>query len=154
VQKESSRLFTHPEMTEQLSKTKTGLLQPLLFAVTTWPWIHAEGAADMSGRAYEQLGVQVEIVKMPETCTEKVREGDSVSIHHKGFFGDVQIDSDGGKPLDVVVGSRHVLEGMERGMIGQCLGEVRKISMPPELGFDKPGMNFKHKPVPDGLRIS
>mmetsp|Transcript_14766 Transcript_14766/g.27827 ORF Transcript_14766/g.27827 Transcript_14766/m.27827 type:complete len:219 (-) Transcript_14766:70-726(-) len=101
-----------------------------------------------------ELGVQIMILDRVEDCSVRVADGDIIQIRHNGFYDNQQIDSDGGKPLRLQIGARNVLEGMERGMLGQCLGETRIITIPPELGFDHPEMNFKNKPVPDGSTVA
>ena len=58
-------------------------------------------------------------------------------------------------PLSALGVEQHFpcIEGMERGMVGQCLGEQRNILIPPDLAFDDRSLNFKQKPVPDGTTI-
>jgi len=86
---------------------------------------------------FREDGLVIQVHQKPDTCIDSVRQGDTVSIRHAGFYGEQQIDADGGQPLKLVVGARHVLEGMERAMIGQCLGETRIVTIPPEVLWKK-----------------
>ncbi len=54
-----------------------------------------------------------------------------------------------GKTYDVVLGSGQVVVGMEQGLIGMCVGEKRKLVIPPHLGYGERGVGktsfHKHK---------
>lgn len=108
-----------------------------------------------------------------------VQAGDEVYITHAGFTeqgrqfdGNVQDElfkgrvhsnlemqwlpqkADGeGSP--VVIGQRRVIQGMEQGMLGQCLKETRLIRMPPHFAYDDPNLRFSsdRKPVPSGSTV-
>ncbi len=54
-----------------------------------------------------------------------------------------------GKTYDVVLGAGQVVVGMEQGLIGMCVGEKRKLLIPPHLGYGERGVGktsfHKHK---------
>jgi len=92
-----------------------------------------------------------------ECDTWVVQEGDEVWITHAGlneqgrqFDGNVADEL-----LKVVIGQRRVIQGMEQGMIGQCLTETRLIRMPPHFAYDDPNLKFSsgRKPVPPGSTV-
>ncbi|GAB5358937.1 hypothetical protein AAMO2058_000501700 [Amorphochlora amoebiformis] len=99
--------------------------------------------------------VTIETLMKPYKCSDKVQVGDTIRIRHDGFWQGSKIDSDDG-PLEIRVGARHVLEGMERGLVGQCIDEVRLVTIPPQLAYDHPEMNFGagRKPVPEGSTVA
>eukprot|EP00954_Amorphochlora_amoebiformis_P017439 1319156-Amorphochlora_amoeboformis.AAC.1 len=45
---------------------------------------------------------------------------------------------------------------MVLGLVGQCIDEVRLVTIPPQLAYDHPEMNFGagRKPVPEGSTVA
>lgn len=69
---------------------------------------------------------------------DEVINGDSVSVHYIGTLLDgTKFDSskDSGTPLDFTVGSGSLIQGFEEGVIGMKVGGIRKITIPPEIGY-------------------
>lgn len=58
-------------------------------------------------------------------------------VNYKGTLSDGTVfdSSEGRKPLTFTLGSGQVIVGWERGLLGMCVGEVRKLIIPPELGY-------------------
>lgn len=44
-----------------------------------------------------------------------------------------------GVPLDFKVGTGQVIEGWEVGVLGACVGEKRKLKIPPDMGYGETG---------------
>lgn len=126
----------------------------------TGPCRAQEGAEDLAGvgvPAPDAKKVEFKITTIEESpdCQDRVKSGDIVSIRHSGFAGERQIDADGGEPLTIQVGVGRLLLGMEKGLIGQCVGETRVVDIPPEMGFYEPGRNFGDRvPVPNGVLVT
>ena len=81
-----------------------------------------------------------------ETVTEGngaiASTGKRVSVHYKGMLsnGDV-FDASGphDKPFSFEIGAGQVISGWEQGVSGMKVGEVRKLTIPPELGYGARG---------------
>ncbi len=73
----------------------------------------------------------------------EVHTGDLVSVHYTGTLADGTVfDSSRprGKPLQFRVGGGQVIKGFDRGVIGMKVGGVRKLTIPPELGYGSKGV--------------
>jgi hypothetical protein len=84
---------------------------------------------------------------VPEECTDIAEAGDEVSVHYTGsldsgtVFDTSRQPSRG--PLTFVLGQNKVIQGWEQGIKGMCVGEKRKLIIPPSLGYGHQG----HPPI-------
>lgn len=70
--------------------------------------------------------------------TPAVKAGDTISVHYIGKLSDGTVfDSsyDRGQPITFTVGSGQLIKGFDDGVIGMKIGEKRKLTIPPELGY-------------------
>jgi FKBP-type peptidyl-prolyl cis-trans isomerase FkpA len=68
--------------------------------------------------------------------------GKSVSVHYTGWLTDGRkFDSskDRNDPFSFPLGARHVIAGWDEGVQGMQVGGVRKLTIPPELGYGARG---------------
>ena len=72
--------------------------------------------------------------------------GTHISVHYTGWlFNDgkqgAKFDSskDRGQPFDFPLGAGHVIKGWDEGFAGMKVGGVRKLTIPPELGYGARG---------------
>ncbi len=84
-------------------------------------------------------GVTYETLK-PGTGAE-LKPGQKAAIHYTGKLEDGTVfDSSKGKsPFSVTFGQHQVIEGWEEGIPGMKVGEVRKLTIPPDKGYGKMG---------------
>lgn len=63
-------------------------------------------------------------------------------IHYTGTLldGTVFDSSEGREPLTFTLGSGQVIKGWDRGILGMCVGEIRKLQIPPELAYGESAM--------------
>ena len=82
----------------------------------------------------------------PDLCKRVARIGDVVSIVYSGYVGinwgpreklDPAYDCD--EPLEFQIGVGQVISGLEQGTVGMCVGEKRKLIIPPDLGYGDQG---------------
>jgi FKBP-type peptidyl-prolyl cis-trans isomerase len=72
----------------------------------------------------------------------EAKMGDLVTVEYTGTLPDGTVfDSSRprGKPLSFRLGSNQVIKGFERGVVGMKQGGMRRITIPPELGYGKRG---------------
>lgn len=53
-----------------------------------------------------------------------------------------------GRPLRVMLGSGSLVKGLEDSLYGMCVGEKRRVVVPPSLGYGKQGMRTKRVFIP------
>ncbi len=73
---------------------------------------------------------------------EKVKEGDTIIVHYKGYFPDgKQFDSsyDRDEPFEVQIGAGYVIRGWDEGILGMQVGGKRTLTIPYEYGYGKYG---------------
>ncbi len=67
-----------------------------------------------------------------------VQNGDNIEINYLGTLVDgTKFDSsyDRGQPFSTQIGVGKVIEGWDKGVIGMKVGEKRKLTIPPKLGY-------------------
>jgi len=72
----------------------------------------------------------------------EAKMGDLVTVEYTGTLPDGTVfDSSRpkGKPLSFRLGSNQVIKGFERGVVGMKPGGIRRITIPPDLGYGKRG---------------
>ena len=72
-----------------------------------------------------------------------MKTGDTISIHFTGTLDSgVKFDSSydrGLGPSQFQIGKGRVIKGWEEGVLGMCVGEKRKLIVPPALGYGEEG---------------
>merc|ERR1712126_229341 len=89
-----------------------------------------------------ESGLKVEYLSKPDSCEKVARNGDMLSIHYVGTLeSGAKFDSsyDRNEPFKFQVGVGQVIKGWEEGTLGMCVGEKRKLIVPPELGYGDQG---------------
>ncbi|KAI4879271.1 hypothetical protein NFI96_025820, partial [Prochilodus magdalenae] len=86
--------------------------------------------------------VQLEVLDIPQPCRRKAQAGDFIRYHYNGTFQD-------GTPFDssyqrnstynTYIGLGHVIAGMEKALLGVCIGERRQVTIPPHLAYGENG---------------
>lgn len=86
-------------------------------------------------------GLNVEIIKTSER-EEKPKPGDMVTVHYTGkltngtvFDSSVQRN----EPFKFKIGIGQVIKGWDEGVMGMCVGQSCRLTIPPELGYGVTG---------------
>jgi FKBP-type peptidyl-prolyl cis-trans isomerase len=86
-----------------------------------------------SGLKYEDL---------KEGTGPEAKKGDTVEVHYTGWLKDgKKFDSskDRGQPFSFQLGAGRVIKGWDEGVQGMKVGGLRKLIIPPELGYGARG---------------
>jgi len=86
--------------------------------------------------------LKVEVVSVPEGCEVKSKNGDMLTMHYTGTLTDgKKFDSsfDRDQPFSFQLGVGQVIKGWDQGLTNMCVGEKRKLTIPPSLGYGDRG---------------
>ena len=85
---------------------------------------------------------ELELEILTEGTGEIAEEGHKVSVHYEGQLTDGTV-FDASRPRGEVfyftIGAGQVIPGWEQGVTGMKVGEIRKLTIPPELGYGASG---------------
>ena len=85
-------------------------------------------------------GLQIEEVRLGDG--DSAATGQFVSVHYTGWLTDgSKFDSskDRDEPFEFSLGQRMVIAGWDEGVQGMRVGGVRKLTIPPQLGYGARG---------------
>ncbi|CAH0380654.1 unnamed protein product [Bemisia tabaci] len=87
-------------------------------------------------------GLKIEHLFTPEVCTQKSKSGDMLTMHYTGTLQDgTKFDSslDREKPFTFQLGVGQVIKGWDQGLTDMCVGEKRKLTIPPAMAYGDRG---------------
>ncbi|EFP74288.1 FK506-binding protein 2 [Puccinia graminis f. sp. tritici CRL 75-36-700-3] len=91
----------------------------------------------------KQKQLQIGVKHKPAECPIKTQNGDHLSMHYTGTLEDTgaKFDSsrDRDQPFDFTLGKKQVIAGWDQGLLDMCIGEKRKLIIPPHMGYGDAG---------------
>jgi len=90
---------------------------------------------------------------------EKIKPGDTVSVHYTGKYedGGVFDSSEDREPIKFTVGGKQLIRGFEEAVVGMSEGEKKEITITPENGYGEsiPELVFEipRNHVPDNIQL-
>ena len=97
-------------------------------------------AALMIGKTVMADELQIEILTAGDGITAEA--GKRVSVHYEGRLADGSVfdaSRPRGQPFAFTIGAGQVIRGWEEGVDGMQVGESRRLTIPPELGYGAEG---------------
>lgn len=94
-------------------------------------------AASAEGYVPKIEGVAIEVMK-EGSGAKVVKSGDNLNVHYVGTLQDGTVfDSSVARntPFSFRIGQGRVIEGWEKGLMGMKVGEKRKLTINPEMGY-------------------
>ncbi|KAM8844701.1 peptidyl-prolyl cis-trans isomerase FKBP10-like [Spinachia spinachia] len=85
----------------------------------------------------------VQVKEAPEGCTRRTVIGDYIRYHYNGTFQDgTAFDSSyqRNNTYNTYIGMGYVIQGMDKALVGLCVGEKRRITVPPHLAYGEVGV--------------
>ena len=110
----------------------------VVLAVVAGAWIIVAAIRDSNTQTNSTMETELKIedVKVGEGVAAKA--GDTVTVHYTGTFADgTKFDSshDRSEPFSFPLGAGRVIKGWDQGVAGMQVGGVRKLVIPPALGY-------------------
>ncbi|XP_029450496.1 peptidyl-prolyl cis-trans isomerase FKBP11 [Rhinatrema bivittatum] len=107
---------------------------PLLFLLCC-PLTKAQSDTETTGE------LLIETLLKPDSCSVTAAMGDTLHLHYTGKLQDGRvIDSSLSRdPLVVEIGKKQVIPGLEQSLLDMCVGEKRRVTIPPHLAYGKRG---------------
>ncbi len=100
----------------------------------------------------DSFSTKVALTKLPDGlqygdiivgCGAAVKKGDKVTVEYTGWLTNgTEFDSSrsaGRQPFSFVVGAGNVIPGWDEGVVGMHVGTVRRLVIPPALGYGSSG---------------
>lgn len=117
----------------------------IIVAVGVYFWLSQpaqnQQPATETPASYYIQNMKVEILKQGTGKEAKV--GDNIVVNYTGTLLDgTKFDSSlnpGRTPFPYTLGQNMVIQGWEKGLLGMKVGEKRKLTIPPELGYGPAG---------------
>ena len=100
----------------------------------------------------KELVIGIKHKVAPNECIP-AKNGDKLSMEYTGtlFSTGEQFDSSVGRaPFDFQLGVGQVIKGWDQGILGMCVGEKRKLTIPSKLGYGDQGAGGK---IPGGATL-
>jgi len=88
-----------------------------------------------------ESGLIIEDLKVGDG--DEARVGRQVTVHYTGWLTNgTKFDSshDRMSPFEFALGGGSVIRGWDEGVVGMKVGGKRKLTIPPEMGYEKDGM--------------
>lgn len=114
------------------------IFRSLLIAASLWAVVTLP--AEELTEWISPSGLKIQILK--QGSGEKATKGRLVSVHYTGWLTNgKKFDSslDRNQPFHFRLGARQVIAGWDEGVEGMKVGEKRKLTIPPELGYGRQG---------------
>jgi len=89
----------------------------------------------------QNQGLIIETLK--QGSGEEIKNNDKATVHYTGTLEDgTKFDSslDRGTPFSFILGAGRVIKGWDLGVLGMKVGEKRKLTISPELGYGAAGV--------------
>ncbi|KAH6976899.1 FKBP-type peptidyl-prolyl cis-trans isomerase [Ilyonectria robusta] len=115
-------------------------------------FLSALASVAVSAVAADPAKLEVDVT-VPVNCERKTQKGDKVSMHYRGTLqaNGKQFDAsiDRGVPFSFKLGTGQVIKGWDQGLLDMCIGEKRKLTIPPEFGYGQRAIG----PIPAGSTL-
>ena len=88
------------------------------------------------------MAVEFKIEVMQEGNGDVAEQGQRVTVHYEGRLADDTVfdaSKPTGQPFSFTIGAGQVIQGWEQGIAGMKIGEMRRLTIPAELGYGAAG---------------
>lgn len=113
------------------------ILAILLISFVTY----SSGSAFISSEEEDHGELKIEVLKEVPDCKYRSKYGDTLTWHYTGKLvdGTVFDSSVGRDPYWATLGHGQIIQGVDEGMLDMCAGEIRRLTVPPHMGYGDDG---------------
>lgn len=83
--------------------------------------------------------LKIEVISRPPKCQRFSKRADLMTIHYSGKLAATNVEFDNSRnhpePFKFQLGAAAVIRGWEEGLKNMCVGEIRKLTVPPHMGY-------------------
>ena len=87
--------------------------------------------------------LHIAVLEKPSACARQSVNGDRLRMHYTGtlYSNCKKFDSsrDRNEPFEFALGAGEVIKGWDEGLVGMCVGEKRKLTIPSSKGYGSAG---------------
>ncbi len=87
--------------------------------------------------------LRIGVTHRPKHCAAKSKKGDFISIHYNGtLYTDGRLFDSSilrEQPFVFQLGKQSMHDGFEKGLLGMCIGEKRKLVVPSDMAYGEVG---------------
>lgn len=97
-------------------------------------------------------GLEIDVI-VPVECSRRSQNGDTIHVHYNGTLEDgTPFDSSykRAEPFTFRLGAHRVIAGWDEGLLNMCIGEERRLTIPPSLAYGNRQMGI----IPGGSTLS
>lgn len=91
----------------------------------------------------EVTDLEIVTLHKPDDCKRSSKRGDMLSMHYRGTLKEDGKEFDSSysrnEPFKFQLGVGQVIKGWDQGLLDMCVGEKRKLIIPPNLGYGEHG---------------
>ena len=117
------------------------MLWPLSFSSLARIIVVPLSLVTFSSATSEVDRVEIDVTRAIE-CNRKTQSGDQIEVNYKGTLVDGTVfDSSYTRheTFTFTLGIHEVIQGWDDGLLDMCVGEARKLTIPPSLGYGASG---------------
>ena len=85
---------------------------------------------------------QLQIIILKQGTEQGIKLGEKATVHYVGTLQDGKVFDSSisrNQPFSFIIGAKQVIPGWEQGVLGMKVGEIRRLMIPPELGYGEQG---------------
>mmetsp|Transcript_40370 Transcript_40370/g.78590 ORF Transcript_40370/g.78590 Transcript_40370/m.78590 type:complete len:145 (-) Transcript_40370:169-603(-) len=124
------------------------------FAIAALAFSDPDEPKKPRGNLPKDAKLRIGVLRRSETCDEKSKTGDKLSMHYTGWTREDGKVFDSsvkrGQPFEFTLGKGMVIKGWDNGLKGMCVGERRRLTIPSNLGYGDSGSGAK---IPGGATL-
>jgi FKBP-type peptidyl-prolyl cis-trans isomerase FkpA len=123
--------------------TRTSSWLAAVCAAALLPWAATATPDAASEPRVERVAGGLESEDLEIGKGAEARPGSTVEVHYTGWLADGSVfdaSRDRGRPLAFRLGAGMVIRGWDEGIVGMKVGGVRRLRIPPALGYGARGV--------------